>query len=154
MRIRIQLLMVLTVFGWCASPCRAQDVGVEVTAQADRAVAQFEASWSKNKTTLDALRVPELDEKKALESILRMASLPKMQSCPDRAANGRAIAINLRSIATALKTAITSEKNQLEAWSGQFDESAAAPYATRISVYDKLVWSRARLKMMLPQIGV
>jgi hypothetical protein len=55
MRIRIQLLMVLTVFGWCASPCRAQDVGVEVTAQADRAVAQFEASWSKNKTTLDAL---------------------------------------------------------------------------------------------------
>jgi hypothetical protein len=116
-----------------------------------RAVAQFEASWSKNKTTLDALRVRELDEKKALESILRMASLPKMQSCPDQenTANGRAIAINLRSIATALKTAITSEKNQLEAWSGQFDEGAAAPYATRISVSDKLVWLRARLKMML-----
>jgi hypothetical protein len=150
-RIRIELLIVLAVSGWFASPCRAQDVGVEVTAQADRAVAQFEASWSKNKTTLDALRVRELDEKKALESILRMASLPKMQSCPDqeKTANGRAIAINLRSIATALKTAITSEKNQLEAWSGQFDESAAAPYATRISVYDKLVWSRARLKMML-----
>lgn len=142
MRIRIELLIVLTVSGWFASPCRAQDVGVEVTAQADRAVAQFEASWSKNKTTLDALRVRELDEKKALESILRMVSLPKMQSCPDqeKTANGRAIAINLRSIATALKTAITS---------GQFDESAAAPYATRISVYDKLVWSRARLKMML-----
>jgi hypothetical protein len=80
-----------------------------------------------------------------------MASLPKMQSCPDqeKTANGRAIAINLRSIATALKTAITSEKNQLEAWSGQFDEGAAAPYATRISVSDKLVWLRARLKMML-----
>jgi hypothetical protein len=151
MRIPIELLMALAVFGWFASPCRAQDAGVEVTAQAERAVAQFEAAWSKNKTTLDALRARELDEKKALERILRMASLPKMQACPDqeKTASERAIAINLRSISTALKTAITSEKNQLEAWSNRTDESATAPYATRVSVYDKLVWSRARLKMML-----
>jgi hypothetical protein len=154
MRIRIELLMVLAVFGWFASPCRAQDVGVETTAQAERAVAQFKTTWSKNKVALAALMTREADEKKSLQRIIELAGHLKMQACTDqeKTANERAVTIKLRGIYTAFETAAKFEEEEYKSRSNQYDESASSSgssYETRISLYDKVVWSRARIGMML-----
>jgi hypothetical protein len=85
-----------------------------------------------------------------------MSSLPKMQACPDqeKTAGERAIAINLHSISTALKTAITSEKNQLEAWSSHTDKSATAPYASYFGIRQACLVARSTQNDAAPQVGV
>jgi hypothetical protein len=151
-RIRIELLIVLAISGWFAPPCRAQDVGVETSAQAERAIAQFKTTWSKNKVALAALKMREMDEKKSLQRILELAGHLKMQVCTDqeKTSNERAITIKLRGISAAFETAAKSEEEEYSSRSNQYNESASASaYETRISLYDKIVWSRARIGMML-----
>jgi hypothetical protein len=153
MRIRIELLIVLAVSAWFASPCRAQDVGVETTAQAERAVARFKTTWSKNKVALEALKVRELDEQKSLQRILELSGHSTMLPCTnqEKTANERAITIKLGGIYAAFETASKSEEEEYNSRSNQYNESASsnASYETRISLYDKIAWSRARIGMML-----
>jgi hypothetical protein len=150
---RIEMLMVLAVVGWFATPSRAQDVGVEITAQAQQAIAQFNTTWSKNKVALDALKTREVAENKSLQHILDRAGLSKMQACTDqeKTTNERAIIITLRSDEAALETAAQSEDEENKSRSAQYDEavSSKASYERRISLFDKRVWSSARLQMIL-----
>ncbi len=121
--------------------------------KAERAVAQFKVTWSKNKIALGALKVREGDEKKSLQRILELAGQLKMQACTDQeeTANERAITIKLRGIYAAFETAAKSEEEEHKSRSNQYAQSASsnAPYEMRISLYDKIVWSRARIWMML-----
>jgi hypothetical protein len=67
-RVALELLIALAVVGWCV-PSSAQDIGIEIESQADRAVAQFKTIWSKNKSALDAYRSRATEERKSLERI-------------------------------------------------------------------------------------
>jgi hypothetical protein len=148
---RLELFLALAFVGWFSAPCHAQDPGVEISAQADRAVAQFKMTWSKNKATLDALRAREMDENKSLQHLLEMAGLPKNQACPDqdKTTNERAITINLRSVSAAFESAMKSEVEEYESRSRELNDVSDSAYATRISLFDKIVWSRARAQMMV-----
>jgi hypothetical protein len=82
MRVRIELFMALAIAGWFSAPSHAQNPAVELSAQADRAVARFKVIWSQNKAGLDVLRAREVDEKNSLRSMIEKAGLPKLQPCP------------------------------------------------------------------------
>ena len=150
---RLELFLALALVGWFAAPSLAQDPSVEDSALANRAVAQFKTIWSNNKTLVEALRDRELDEKKSLERLIEKAGLPKMQACPDqdKTANERAISIKLRGIEAAWESAATSEADEYKSRLREFNESVSSnePYATRFSLSDKVVWSRARAQMLL-----
>jgi clan AA aspartic protease (TIGR02281 family) len=150
MRICVGLLMALALVGLFSAPSHAQDPGVEISAQADRAVAQFTMTWSKNKAALDALRAREVEGKKSLQHIIERAGLPKMQPCPDqdKTTDERAIKINLHGIYAAFTSAMKSEVDEHESRTREFNEMHE-PYETRMSLYDKIIWSRARMQMMV-----
>jgi hypothetical protein len=151
MRAAAPIVLALSVV--LSSHSYAQDPAIEDAAMADRAVAQIQTTWAETKTMIDALRADESDEQNALRRVLGRVALPSGRSCSDQEMTTpeRAIMLNLSGKLSAFNAALSSESAQREALSKQYNEAnfSNAPYATRMSLYDKLVWSSARMKMLV-----
>jgi hypothetical protein len=154
LRITFRIALVLLI-GPC-SQARAQDPGIEISDQANRAVARVEALWAPNKANMELMRKREEQERTYLTQTAQQAQIPIPNRQPicssgELNTNEKAALIGLNGNMSAFRTALSSERQQLGTLNQRYKESVAGgdPYVTRISLYEKLVWSSTRLKMML-----
>ena len=131
----------------------AKDPSVELVDKADKAADQFEFIWSGKIGTSKGLLDDQLALQRRLQKLLPNSSIKLDALCTSNllSAEDRLLLNRSGELLLEFKTAMNGETQSYASWKKQYSDAAAngSPYDIRLSLYEKLVWSRARSRMLI-----
>jgi hypothetical protein len=131
-----------------------QDLGVEIADPANRAVADLKTTLSENRSVIKAFNDQASVRRDALQRMARRLGIPTTAPCAEQEKSTTervtVAIVNFNSLKSRVDTALTTETEQFQRLQRDYNfaKSSDAQYLTQITLYDKLVWSRARSEMI------
>ena len=148
-KFKAAVLMAASLF---VNAALAFDPAVEISEQADKAFRQFELTWSGKLAPAKKLLDSEKLNQSKLYRWLPDPTIKPKDLCDGVAISEEQVAMEYRitQLYAEFRSVMDSEKENFEVCKKQYSEatSRGASYDTKISYYEKLVWSRARMRML------